>query len=1076
MRAVPAPQPEVRLPPQYGVMEEVAKNAIRQVQRPTETVRIEEVVSARKRQRYAIRANGERALIAASARGAPADAAEVLLSAKGSDRLRWLRPMAIATNDFYARRESVRASWEGQFAFIEDSETAPGLRPPQIGALHATLAHWTITGDAATVVLPTGTGKTETMLALLVSQRPECVLVVVPTSALREQTANKFLTLGLLKRFGVAGAGARYPIVGIVDHRFAHVEDVVDFFGRCNVVVTTMSVIAGCSEPVQQKIAEVTSHLFIDEAHHISAPTWERFRTFFLHKPILQFTATPFRNDGKLVDGQVIFNYPLRKSQEEGYFRPINFSPVQDFNPFTADQTIARAAIAQLDRDRKDGLDHIVMARASTIERANEIFSIYATLGKKHQPRIVHSDMSPTDRRDALADLRERRSRIVVCVDMFGEGFDLPQLKIAALHDTHKSLAITLQFTGRFTRTLSDVGDATVITNLAAPGVEEALEALYAQDADWNVLLRRLSEGAMKKQIERADFMRGFTVPDKIPIRNLRPKMSTVVYRTRCRKWEPMAYERVIPERRRYTKLPTIHEQLNVMAFVTQEHEWVQWGSVRDVRNSTYDLYVLHWDRKRNLLFINSSNNSTLFRELAQAVAGRDVQLIRGETVFRCTYGIKQKVLMNLGLRHSLSRNVSFTMYAGANIEEGLSLAQLQGRVKTNLFERGFELGERVTIGCSQKGRIWEHWVAQDVKAWVDWCHHIGEKLLDESISPAKVLAGVQIPKRIDERPKLMPITIEWSEEALLRSEHKVAVALGGEVTPFFDVGIDLVEPDEEGPLRFEVHSRTRKAKYEIIFTSEGVEYVRTGGVAAQILIGRYPPRHLTDWFQEEPPIVRFADGSWLAYNGLVMQPLGIGLYDPDLINDDWSWKGVNLSVESQKPEKRKNSIQYRVIQTLRRSKAYDIVFNDDDSNEAADVVAIKVAGDDLIVHLYHCKFSLEPPGARVEDLYVVCGQAQRSAYRKESPKKLFDHLRSRDAQWIARYKVSRFEQGTPAMLDAIGRRLPYLTKQFKVFIVQPGLSKDAVKKRTEILKLLGVTELYLRETYGIDFEVIGNK
>jgi superfamily II DNA or RNA helicase len=69
---------------------------------------------------------------------------------------------------------------------------------------------------------------------------------------------------------------------------------------------------------------------------------------------------------------------------------------------------------------------------------------------------------------------------------MFGEGFDLPELKVAALHDVHKSLAVTLQFTGRFTRTKSGVGDATAIANIANVEVEEVLEALYADDPDWN--------------------------------------------------------------------------------------------------------------------------------------------------------------------------------------------------------------------------------------------------------------------------------------------------------------------------------------------------------------------------------------------------------------------------------------------------------------------------------------------------------------------------------------------------------------------------------------------------------------
>ena len=35
---------------------------------------------------------------------------------------------------------------------------------------------------------------------------------------------------------------------------------------------------------------------------------------------------------------------------------------------------------------------------------------------------------------------------------MLGEGFDLPALKVAVVHDPQKSLAVTLQFIGRFTR------------------------------------------------------------------------------------------------------------------------------------------------------------------------------------------------------------------------------------------------------------------------------------------------------------------------------------------------------------------------------------------------------------------------------------------------------------------------------------------------------------------------------------------------------------------------------------------------------------------------------------------------
>lgn len=82
---------------------------------------------------------------------------------------------------------AVLESYEGTFDFAEESPDRPGLRAPQLGAVHAVLAYWT-TGRRvpATVVMPTGTGKTETMLALLVAARPDRLLVLVPSDALRE--------------------------------------------------------------------------------------------------------------------------------------------------------------------------------------------------------------------------------------------------------------------------------------------------------------------------------------------------------------------------------------------------------------------------------------------------------------------------------------------------------------------------------------------------------------------------------------------------------------------------------------------------------------------------------------------------------------------------------------------------------------------------------------------------------------------------------------------------------------------------------------------------------------------------
>ena len=347
--------------------------------------------------------------------------------------------------------KKVLDSWQGAFSYkSEDWDSKiKGLRPPQIGAVHATHAHWTVSDKPAIIVMPTGTGKTETMLSILVSKQCEKLLVVVPTDALRTQIANKFLTLGILKEkdFGIISNQGLYPIVGILRQKPKNCDDVDAFFEKCNVIVTTMQIAGLCDTDIQERMAYHCPYLFIDEAHHSPAKTWKKLKQKFGEKRILQFTATPFRNDGKSVEGKIIFNYPLSKAQKEGYFKTIHFKPVREYYTSKVDQAIAESAVEQLRKDLENH-DHIIMARVGNIKKAEKVFSIYAQYAE-FNPVIIHSRMKVKERNEIREKIIRRKSRVVVCVDMFGEGFDLPEMKIAALHDIRKSLAVTLQLAGR---------------------------------------------------------------------------------------------------------------------------------------------------------------------------------------------------------------------------------------------------------------------------------------------------------------------------------------------------------------------------------------------------------------------------------------------------------------------------------------------------------------------------------------------------------------------------------------------------------------------------------------------------
>ena len=129
------------------------------------------------------------------------------------------------------------------------------------------------------------------------------------------------------------------------------------------------------------------------------------------------------------------------------------------------------------------------------MDRANEVFAIYEKFYHDFNTVEIHTGIKSKAERERIRRMiLSGEAKIVVCVDMLGEGFDLPTLKVAAFHDVRKSLAVTLQLAGRFTRARTDLGEATFIANLADVDVREELQKLYMQDADWNILLRQSSE------------------------------------------------------------------------------------------------------------------------------------------------------------------------------------------------------------------------------------------------------------------------------------------------------------------------------------------------------------------------------------------------------------------------------------------------------------------------------------------------------------------------------------------------------------------------------------------------------
>lgn len=313
------------------------------------------------------------------------------------------------------------SSWHNGFQYKQEKRNEIGeiiqygLRPPQIGALHSILSHWSISNKPALVVMPTGTGKTETMLCLSIANQNEKTLVVVPTDSLRTQISNKFIGLGILKvePFNIISDTTLYPKVSVLKTTIDTLEEAEKILDA-NVIVSTPQILTNLLKTgknnIFKYIVQQCNNLIVDEAHHIAAKTWKEIKLNFesVGKPVLLFTATPFRNDGGRIEGETIYNYPLSLAQRDKYYEKIIFAPIVDFNPATADKKIAEKAIETLKRDLESGYDHILMARVDERKKAEDIYEQIYKYYSEYSPVFIHSGISKTLQREILEGIKEK--------------------------------------------------------------------------------------------------------------------------------------------------------------------------------------------------------------------------------------------------------------------------------------------------------------------------------------------------------------------------------------------------------------------------------------------------------------------------------------------------------------------------------------------------------------------------------------------------------------------------------------------------------------------------------------------
>ena len=333
---------------------------------------------------------------------------------------------------------------------------------------------------------------------------------------------------------------------------------------------------------------------------------------------------------------------------------------------------------------------------------------------------------------------------------------------------------------------------------------------------------------------------------------------------------------------------------------------------------------------------------------------------------------------------------------------------------------------------------------------------------------------GALIPKAINTLPELAAYRIDFPSELEQDLEGAIYMGTALRKTQLISISIHLIESNSPKELLFAVTSDSFNETFSLSLNKNNYSIKHKRGDLLVLYRSRNREICLVEFFKENPPMIYFVDGSSLEGNLLVKLQDRPTIHFQDANITVWDWAGINIKKESQGRDKDPESIQHRVIATLKASTKYCLIFDDDGSGEIADVIAIQedALGKRLIFELYHCKYSTEgTPGARVKDLYEVCGQAEKSVKWVKDSHTLLTRLRKRNNIRIQKNASPRYEQGDNKLTYTLKNKLKLYSCEYRIYIVQPGVSQKGIT--TEMHQVLCSAKTYLKETYDIPLQLI---
>ncbi|MDB6257622.1 DEAD/DEAH box helicase [Lactobacillus amylovorus] len=248
-------------------------------------------------------------------------------------------------------------------------------------------------------------------------------------------------------------------------HRKEVLDQAVKTFNKQGVNPSLLT--AGMVQTLTRRVDKLPTPdvILVDEAHHALAKSYQRILSKFPKSIVLLFTATPHRTGRMQLDqiaDDIIVGQSIHELTDKGFLAPFRyFQPPDDFDSkllkrgstgdFTNEsmqEAMSTRIFGHIVKQYKriaSGMQAVVYTYS--IDSAHKIAAEFNESGIT--ARSVNGK-TPQDMRDHIVRMfRDQRIKILVNVNLFTEGVDLPNVDCVIMARPTASLALYLQFSMR---------------------------------------------------------------------------------------------------------------------------------------------------------------------------------------------------------------------------------------------------------------------------------------------------------------------------------------------------------------------------------------------------------------------------------------------------------------------------------------------------------------------------------------------------------------------------------------------------------------------------------------------------